>query len=167
MALKDTLANLRQQEEQKALWEKDRPKLIQDWRESVANLLKEIQGYLAEYQADGSISFLRREIELSEEQLGSYRIKALSIVAGPATVVVAPVGRMIIGAFGRVDMYRQGRAGESNRIMLLRLQTSSTDPTLRWSITLPEIGAPSVGPGRRVPLDKSALEQALEFLLGR
>ena len=184
MALRDTLANLQQQAEQRAQWERDRPQVTQDWRDSVNNLITDIRAYLAEYQADGSMSFAQGEIELSEQHLGKYRASTLSITAGPAVIMVAPVGRMIIGALGRVDMYRQGRPGEQDRILLLHMPTSATDPALQWMITLPpEVGAPVLAPAprtrpgqqrmpprqlrQRVPLTKAVLEQVLEFLLSR
>jgi hypothetical protein len=176
MPLKDTLTRLQEEERQKAKWEKDKPKHIKDWQVSVTNLFKEIRSYLKEYEADGSISFSDREIELTEESLGRYRIPSMSIIAGPATIMLEPVGTMLVGAWGRVDMYRQGRGGEQDRILLLRLPTSRTDSTLQWKIrSQPE----AVGPAGRVrgrtllqpqrptfvPLSKEILEQKLEDLL--
>ena len=72
------------------------------------------------------------------------------------------------GAKGRVDMYRQGRVGEADRIMLLRVETSPPDPP-RWEITVPpKPGMPRISPQRlaRALLTKQTLEQAIDFLLG-
>jgi hypothetical protein len=176
MSLKDTLATLQQQEQQKAQWERDKPNVIKEWQESVGHLLKEIRGYLSDYESDGSMIFSDREVELSEEMLGQYRVPAMSIVAGPAIIMVDPVGRMIIGAQGRVDMYRQGRGREQDRVVLLRVRTSPTDPTPLWATSPPpEIGTPSGKvrgrsvPQQRqrplVPLNKEILEQRLDFML--
>jgi hypothetical protein len=171
MALRDTLAQLRQREEQNAQWERDKPKVIIDWQESVASLLEEIREYLGEYEADGSMSFTKSEVHLSEERLGKYRIDAMQISAPPAIIVVAPVGRLIVGATGRVDIYRQGRTGEADRIKILRISTSQTDPTPLWAVTTPPaIGMPISSAARRPnlePLSKEVLEQSLEFLLNK
>jgi hypothetical protein len=107
MALKETLAQLRQQEKLTAQEKQDKPQLIAEWQQAVVKLLEAIRGHLAEYEADGFMSFTQREINLSEERLGRYRISAMDISAPPAIVVVAPVGRMIVGARGRVDMKKQ------------------------------------------------------------
>ena len=93
MALKDALIELQRQEQQKAQWEIDKPKEVEEWQASVATLIKDIRGHLKEYEGDGRMSFSEREIELSEEQYGKYRIRELSISAGPATVLVQPAGR--------------------------------------------------------------------------
>jgi hypothetical protein len=175
MSLKDTLTKLQEDEQQKLQWERDKPKHIKDWQDAVVALIAQIREYLGEYAADGSLTFTESEIELMEEGLGRYEIKTLSIVAGPATVLVRPVGTMIVGAFGRVDMYRQGRAGDFDRVLLLRMRTSPDDPTPRWAITLPPgLGTPTNGGlinrpmssslAQRAPLTKETLEQALDFL---
>jgi hypothetical protein len=116
------------------------------------------------------MSFLEGKTDLTEESLGRYSIGVLNITAGPLTVVVAPVGTMIVGATGRVDMYRQGRIGEFERIVLLRQTKSASDETPEWKITLPMSNSSRGGRttfriNEREPFTKATLEQALEFLL--
>ena len=82
MSLKDTLAQLRQQKEQAAQMQQDKPKLIDEWRQAVVKLLEEIRGHLAEYQADGSMSFTERKIDLSEGTLGRNEYFGSAVVGG-------------------------------------------------------------------------------------
>ena len=172
MALKDTLEKLQRQRMEQDQWEKQKPELIKAWQDAVQSLFETIRGYLDEYRAAGSMSFSESRTDLSEEALGSYSVNILNILAGPITVLVAPVGTMIVGATGRVDMYRQGRLGEFERIVLLRQRRSASDDVQEWKITLP-VTAPTLrrrtvsAPRERVPLTKATLEQALEFLLNR
>lgn len=180
MALKDTLANLQHQEEEKVQGQKDKPKLISEWQKEVADLFEEIQAYLVEYKNDGTMSFSEADVQRSEEMLGTYSIKEMRIVAGPVTIMATPVARMIFGARGRVDLYRQGYVAEQDRLLILRGQKSQTDPTPQWLITLPpNIGTPIAGSAKgprmgraagpqdrqRVSLSKETLEQCLDFLL--
>ena len=172
MSLKDTLARLKGEEEQKTQWEEDKPKIIREWQAIVTNLLTEIRLYLSDYEKDGFLSFSPREIRLSEEGLGDYLIGAMSINAGAAKLMVDPVGTLIIGALGRVDIYRQGRSSEQDRMVLLRVKQPESNSEGMWKTFLPdEIGAPRTGilqtPARRlVPFTKEILEQRLELMLG-
>jgi len=176
MALKDTLAKLRQQSEQADQWEGDKPKLIEAWRQDVVKLFEEIRGYLYEYQVDNSMSFTNGEINISEETLGQYRISTMLISTSSAVIVVDPIARAVFGATGRVDMYRKGRVGEADRIMLLRMQMSQIDQSSQWVIARPpETGTPRTtqlgsyngpwGASRFAVLTKETLEISIEFLL--
>lgn len=176
MSLKDTLASLQRQEQENARWEEDKPNIISEWQKSVAALITDIRAYLEEYQESNAMHFLENDIELTEEMLGRYRVKQLSITAGPVMIFVQPIGRMIIGAMGRVDIFRQGRIRDEDRIVLLRVPTSQTDSTLQWvTKSPPETGTPLGIPNGCtlmlqherifVPLNKEILEQKLDLLL--
>lgn len=168
MALRERLAQLNQAQEREAQSERDKPRLIQEWQNSVDALLNTIQEYLSEYTRDGLMRFTRTRVRLREEALGEYEIGEMSIEAGPAKLIIRPVALMIIAARGRVDMHRQGRSSEGDRIMFLRTGAPDTDPT-QWLISEPpppgSLRPDSLKHRRRVPLDKAALERAVEFLL--
>jgi hypothetical protein len=104
----------------------------------------------------------------------------MSITAGAATVVVAPVGAMLVGAFGRVEMYRDGRPiNQPGRTVFLRVRTSQADPTPIWAIQIPAPPAqpqihfrtpvrahrPQGQQDQLKPLDKALFEERLERLL--
>lgn len=172
MALKDTLERLQQQRMEQEQWEKNKPQLIRAWQEAIGGLFDTIRGYLDEYRSAGSMTFTEGRTDLSEEALGRYVVKVLNIVAGPITVVVAPVGAMIVGATGRVDMYRQGRVGEFERVVLLRQRKSASENAQEWKITFPMATSNArerkgATRSERAPLTKATLEKALEFLLAR
>jgi hypothetical protein len=172
MPLRDTLNRLREQqrEGQAAI---DRPALIAEWKSAVDALLMEIRNYLAEYVEDGSLSINPRRVRLTEDSLGTYEIGALDIEAGPALILVRPVGLIVAGAEGRVDMHRMGRAAEQHRIMLLRMRLSGPASRPAWFINFPPeargrmaIRLPLAQARIEVtPLTKGALEDAVEFLL--
>jgi hypothetical protein len=169
MPLKDTLNRLREQDKQE---KQDRPALIAGWRAAVDALLTQIRSHLSEYEQDGSLIFRSHRMRVTEENLGTYEISSMDIQAGPILVLVKPVGLMVTGAEGRVDMHRQGRPSEEHRIMLLRMRPSGATSMPTWFITFPQdttsrrLQYPSMPPTREVePLSKEALERAVDILL--
>ncbi|HEX4113969.1 MAG TPA: hypothetical protein VH020_15660 [Stellaceae bacterium] len=169
MPLQETLNKLREKQQREEQAKQDKPKQIAEWKDAVRTLLGTIREYLAEYEHKGLLTFSTESVVLMEERLGSYEIDGMRIVAGPVTILIQPVGLEIIGAWGRVDMHRQGRAGESQRVMILRVRNSATETTIIWQLMMPQGAEGSINHlsrGRRtVPMTKEALEQAIEFLL--
>ena len=166
MTLRDTLTKIKDRQDQDYQFDLDKPTLVAEWKAATEQITHEIRGYLAEYESDGSMRISTERVEIQEESLGSYFVQALNIAVGPEVVMVRPVGRLIAGAVGRVDLHRQGYPGEDDRIMLLR------EGPERWSISQPpERGAPAAGrlradvARRFVPLTKETLESAVDFLL--
>ena len=159
MPLIVTLNRLReQQREEKAA--ADRPTLIAEWKRAVDALLTEIRNYLTEYIEDGSLSISPRRVRLTEDSLGTYEIGALDIEAGPALLLVRPVGLLVVGAEGRVDMHWMGRPAEQHRIMFWRKRSPGGASMSEWFIHFPpEAGIRMV---LKLPFAKEALEEAPE-----
>lgn len=134
MALRDTLKAIHDREQEAVAFETQKPKIIANWQEAVKWLLGEVRGWLAEYERDASMEFSNGVVQLDEEALGAYSVDTLSIRVGSAVVRLVPVGRMVIGATGRIDMYRQGRPDESERIKFLRLDSNRPD---QWGMRRP------------------------------
>lgn len=160
MSLRQTLQTVIDQAEKQNEFDARKPQFIAEWQDAVRWLNNQLQTWLAEYVQDGSITFAKEMIELREETLGSYSVEAMNINAGPIVVRVQPTGRMIVAAAGRVDMYRQGRSSDGDRILFLRLDADRIDA---WGMRLPL----KTGPRPHVvgPLTKETFESALESLL--
>jgi hypothetical protein len=174
MALKDTLAKLQQQQADAAEWERDKPFKIAAWQQLVTSLFGEVRGCLVEHEAAGSMAFATKDISKTEEMLGKYQVATMSITAGPATVVLEPVGLMMMGILGSVEMRRQGRPS----VPIWRVGTSDPNQPEQWVVPaiqpparpLPARQAVRQGmrpqtPQQRVPLSKETLEAHLERLL--
>jgi hypothetical protein len=171
MALKDTLKRLL--EDSGSAQPLDKAAVIDEWQKAVGALMAQIQEFLREYKDDGTIQFTDGVTQLSEESLGTYRIPNLVLRAGPAVLMVQPIGRLVVGATGRVDLYRQGRGTESERVVALR-DASPSQPS-PWVLYMPPDVEPFVIQSlpalerslRRtdLPLTKENLETALERLL--
>ena len=171
MALRDTLQRL--QHDRSSAQPLDKSAVIQEWQKAVASLMATIQTFLQEYSENGTIAFVHSVMQLTEEPLGAYQIPQMALRAGPAVLMAQPIGRMVAGATGRVDLYRQGHGAESQRVMLLR--DSAPEESAQWRLLIPpkdrsfEIMDPvalrqSLQRIER-PLTKENLEVALDRLL--
>ena len=74
------------------------------------------------------IEIERRPVQVTEEYLGTYEAEALALSIGNEEVVAQPVGTLLIGSSGRVDL---SGPRKTLRIMLIE----KGGPTLRTSIS--------------------------------
>lgn len=156
MALLDKLRSL-SQEGQVA----DPASLVADWRKAVDELYHFIAVSLHEFteQSYGRLEFRFRTVR--EDELGEYQISDLLFVSGAETIVFAPFRRVLLGARGRVDVYRQGRISDGLRL----LRSEATGPgALPWSIVQPRESILSM-PHDSAALTKASLERLIEVLL--
>lgn len=160
MALRDTLKSIQTRVAEDADFERRKPEIIETWRASVLWLEQRVSDWLVEYEKDGTLSFSWEGFVLQEELLGSYQSQGLNIHVGPITIRIRPVARIIIGGVGRVDMYREGRPSDEERVLFVRLNAEKTDV---WALRRPKASV-TRSPDLE-PLTKSTFEAALELLL--
>jgi hypothetical protein len=164
MSLRDKLRVLSQGAEAASSEE-----LVADWTGAVASLFADIRDFLSEYQADNLLTLSEEQITLHEENLGDYAIARLNIRSGQSLVRLTPVGRLVAGALGRVDVANMNWPHYG--YMLLRQGFGAGD----WQIAhrkpnpLLATGGGSLDIGPIVftePLNKTSFELALDNLLG-
>ena len=88
------------------------------WIQTVSDFLVLIKSWLADEIQDGLIQIEECLEVINEEHLGSYSVSSLKLHAIGKVLSLRPVGRLIIGAQGRVDLESQS-SGE--RVILLYL----------------------------------------------
>jgi hypothetical protein len=95
----------------------------------------------------------RTQIELSEEKIGKYKCQVLEIDFSGQVIRFEPVGTLIIGAWGRIDIQRKPRGlrGET----MLTLENSREAP--EWVLWF------SGSSGERRPFTQETLEGAIEL----
>ncbi len=123
MALKDKLKRIAEQGHAKDI---DWDKIRDAWLKQVGKLYKEIEAWFREYLDEGYVKVSFREIRLSEDHLGTYRIPAMELSFGGPVLVLEPVGRAILGASGRIDLYMSGH--RADKIMLLLMSDDRGRP---------------------------------------
>lgn len=117
MSVKDLVVKL---EAVKKDEEIDWQERLKQWIQQVDALYATVEGWLKELlEEEFKRIEIRREMKpLSEEFLGNYEVDKLIISVANRSVVLDPVGRHIIGARGRVDLYRIGYKADGYMLLL-------------------------------------------------
>lgn len=111
------------------------------WLRDLDALYRALEDYLKRYTESGQIKVERRPIQLTEDYLGTYEAETLVLSIGNDEVVATPVGTLIIGCRGRVDL---SGPRKTLRIVLLeedgpaiRVTISGTDGPVETSSRSP------------------------------
>ena len=75
-----------------------------DWQRDLENLYGRMEQYLKPYTEERKIEIDRTTVQLREDHLGTYTVPQLTIKIGRDKVVARPIGTLLIGARGRVDL---------------------------------------------------------------
>jgi hypothetical protein len=100
-----------------------------DWLNHLRQLYARVADYLTEYVNTGAITLRESTKELNEENIGAYKAQRLSIVIGSQEIILDPVGTLLIGSKGRVDV--TGSAGKSRLVLIDCQIASKSDPLSR------------------------------------
>jgi hypothetical protein len=118
-------------------WAKERD----DWLRDLKKLYDQIESFLAEYIKAGEIKVHYRDIELNEENIGSYRAPEMTLKIGRQEITVTPVGTLLIGAKGGVEV-----VGPAGRTRLLLVNSRASGPTMKVRVSIGgRAGSPAVG----------------------
>lgn len=101
---------LRKKNEEQPTKKIDWEKRKSDWLNSVTLLYKEIRSWLDPFINNALLKIAEKEISISEDYIGHYKIKQLDIYLGNDIVSLIPKGTLIIGSLGRIDL--RGPKGE-------------------------------------------------------
>ena len=80
-----------------------------EWLSSLDTLYGEVELWLKDYVDVNKIQMKRTDVTLQEEHLGTYRAESMVLMIGTDRVLLQPIGTLLIGTRGRVDM--QGPKG--------------------------------------------------------
>ena len=94
----------------------DPKKELEEWLNYLNGLYSDIQMYLKDYISGGSISFKIEDKKLYEDFSGPYIAPKMIIRIGLQEIKLDPIGTMLVGSKGRVDVI--GRAGTSRLTLI-------------------------------------------------
>ncbi|PLR90900.1 hypothetical protein [Bacillus sp. T33-2] len=103
MSLKDLEAFLNDGEESgqsKFDWDKEKKR----WLEAVDRLFTDVTSWLEPLSANPNFNIRFEKITLQEEQIGEYETKRMIIELKGQKAALEPIGTMIIGSRGRIDL---------------------------------------------------------------
>ena len=75
-----------------------------DWLHELNALYEQMEKHLLPYTRTGEIQIERAKVQLREDYLGTYDADQLNVKIGFDKIFAKPVGTLLIGACGRVDL---------------------------------------------------------------
>jgi hypothetical protein len=120
----------------------------EEWLKNLDSLYQRIVVFLQEYVASGSISHTFSNVELTEEHIGSYSANRMDIKIGRQRVAIVPVGTLLIGSRGRVDIV--GSAGRA-LLLLVDERAKRAADLIKVTVTINEKVRPS-SPTQKQPI---------------
>ncbi len=106
-------------------WEKEK----KGWLEYLNQFYELIENFLTSYVERKKISLTFNTEFLFEENIGEYEVKSLSLTIGNQKIYFKPIGTLLIGAKGRVDM-----EGPVGTIKFVLVDKESTGISIRVKI---------------------------------
>jgi hypothetical protein len=127
-------------------WDRERD----EWLAQLGRLYSQIESFLEKYVSSGQIRYEFRPIDLNEENIGSYVAKQMLLRIGRQEVDLVPIGTLLIGSKGRVDV-----KGPAGRAQMLLVDRKVSDPRSLIRVT--------VGVGGKMPPPPGKPAQEIEW----
>ena len=107
----------------------DWKKIKKDWIKDIHVFYNFVNELLVRYIESGKVSIKYTTCVVHEERLGSYNAKNLILTLGQQQVNFTPIGRLIFGAQGRIDM-----EGTSGKVKFIFTENNYKDEAITISI---------------------------------
>ncbi len=134
--------NQQQPEIPEGFWENQRD----EWLRFLDALYQRIEGFLSKYTSSGEINIEYTPITLTEENIGSYQVRKALLKIGRSVVTLLPVGTLLIGSKGRVDVL--GPRGTTVPILLINSKIQKASDMIRVQVS---IGGKPTDPPKEEP----------------
>jgi len=119
-----------------------------EWLGDLDQLYSKIESFLAKYLHSGQIRREYRIISLNEQGIGAYNARQMVLRIGRQEVDLVPIGTLLIGSKGRVDVI--GPAGKAE-IMLVDGKLDAWRPRVSVTVGAPgKLPVPPSEPPRRI-----------------
>jgi hypothetical protein len=139
----------RQRVEKQPVEKFDPVKELQSWLGTLQQLYATIESYLEAYVSSDGIQIQYQDVELNEEFSGPYKARQMILKIGSQQVTLRPVGTMLIGSRGRVDVL-----GPQGRAILALVNKKATSRRSMISVTISGPGiAPQPKPEAATPVE--------------
>ena len=102
---------------------------LDEWKKYLHTFHKQVEGYLQPYIASGQIKLERENIDIHEENIGTYEVDTLNITVGNQTITLTPIGTNLIGAKGRIDM-----VGSNGTVIFILVPKDANNPKISVQI---------------------------------
>jgi len=121
----------------------DPKRQLAEWLGYLDALYKQITEFLDAYIKRDSAHIQYSEVHLNEDFSGPYTAPGMLLKIGRSTITFTPIGTMLIGSKGRVDV--QGPLGTA-RLGLVNKKVTSARQLIQVTVTLPGQPRPAPSP---------------------
>lgn len=104
-----------------------------EWLDYLNRLYAQIESFLEAYISAGEALCEYREITLNEDNIGSYVARQMLLKFGQQQVTFTPIGTLLIGTKGRVDV--SGPAGKA-RLTLINKKVTHAHQLISVTVTV-------------------------------
>ena len=133
----------RKQAEEKTTGLFDSKKRLAEWLHYLDQLYDNIEVFLSSYIAAKKAWLEFQEIVLIEDFSGPYQVRQMLLHITTSTIIFEPIGTMLIGSKGRVDV--QGQRGRA-RLSLINRKITHARQLVHVSVSRPGDPLPSIKP---------------------
>ncbi len=95
-----------------------------DWKKHLDEFYQLAKGFLQKYIDQDKVHITWTTKQINEEYIGSYDVKSLEVQIGTIKVRFDPIGRLVLGVKGRVDM--RGPHGTVKFVLVPKRDSSPT-----------------------------------------
>jgi hypothetical protein len=135
----------RQQEETQVAAQVNWNEVRDEWLAQLDRLYSRVESFLSKYVDSKQLQYEFRPVEINEERIGSYVAKQMVLRIGRQEVDLVPIGTLLIGSRGRVDV--KGPAGAA-QLLLVDRKASDMRSLIRVTVTVGVGGKPPVAPAK-------------------
>jgi len=116
-----------------------------EWLGRLKELYDQTESFLTDYIKSAEIKINYRDIELNEENIGSYTTRQMVLKIGRQEITMTPIGTLFLYTKGRVDV-----VGPAGRTHLLLVDREASGPPRKVTISIgkPESPAAQGAPKR-------------------
>lgn len=97
----------------------------EEWLSYLNQFYDMVGGFISDYVEAHQLSCTRSKKTLNEENIGSYDVDVLSINISANTITLTPIGTLLFGGKGRVDM-----VGPKGKVKFVLVPKGSTGPRI-------------------------------------
>jgi hypothetical protein len=110
-----------------------------EWIAAVDRLMDQILGWIAEADPNHILTIEERTVTIREQMIGSYEVRALTLILGIWTVRVEPIARGVLGPLDRSLPYRKnrvfGQVNLTNGLQKYKIYRRTKDVDSKWFMT--------------------------------
>jgi hypothetical protein len=131
----------RQQAEKVAAEAVDWSRQRDEWLSYLNALYEQIESFLKDYPAANEAQCDYRDIQLNEENIGSYSVRQMILRIGRQEITFTPIGTLLIAIKGRVDVL-----GPSGRATLFLVNKKATGARSLVQVKVSVVGKDKIPP---------------------